>query len=124
MAHHGRSGPAAVPAGNRGSVLNSAKKSAKGPRGRTAKTTAPDRSAGPRPTEGRVWQELKTEANRPIGTGGGKKRGDRQNMDPDPGMRGNTTATKRGNRRNIGLRNDRNPTSVAGRRNRVPNEGG
>lgn len=46
-------------------------------RGRTAKTTAPD---GPNPTEGHVQQELKTETNRPVSSGGGKLRGDRRDM--------------------------------------------
>ncbi len=49
-----------------------------GQRGRTAKTTKPDPNAGPTPTEGKVLQERLTEANRPIGPGGGKKRGDRR----------------------------------------------
>lgn len=100
MASHGRAGKNAVPAGNSPKA-----------RGRTAQTTAPD---GPNPTEGHVQQERLTESNRPIGSGGGKLRGDRRDTHPDPGTRNN------GN-----LRNDRNPSSTAGRRNnRVPNEGG
>ena len=126
MAHHGRAGKNQVPTGNQ--IGAGVQKEGGIPgkvRGRTSKTTSPDPNAGPTAREGNVLQERLTEVNRPIGNGGGKMRGDRQNMTPDPGMRGNATATKRGNRRNIGLRNDRNPSSTAGRRNnRVPNEGG
>lgn len=51
-------------------------------RGRTAKTTKPDLNAGPTPTEGKVLQERSTEANRAMGPGSGKKRGDRRDMSP------------------------------------------
>ncbi|MDQ3625175.1 MAG: hypothetical protein M3463_22305 [Verrucomicrobiota bacterium] len=50
-------------------------------RGRTARTTAPDASAAT-PREGNVTQERLTEANRAMGAGGGKKRGDRRDMSP------------------------------------------
>ena len=114
MAHHGRKGPGAVPPAN-----------APKARGRTAKTTAPDPNAGPEAREGNVWNERQMEVNRPIGRGGGKLRGDRQDTHSDPGMRGNAQSMDRGNRRNLGLRNDRDPRSTAGRRNNnVPNEGG
>jgi hypothetical protein len=92
MSHHGRSGKNSIPAEN-----------AQG-RGRTAQTH-PDPV---NPTKPNHQTELKSEANRPITPGGGKKRGDRQNTDPDPGMRHN--------RENRGLRTDRNPTSAAGRK--------
>jgi|SRR5688572_25684355 len=104
MAHHGRSGPNAMPAGNARA------------RGRTARTTKPDPNAGPVAREGNVLQERLTEANRPVGPGGGKKRGDRQDTQPDPGRRNNERS---------GLRNDRNPNSETGRkRNKTANEGG
>jgi hypothetical protein len=91
MAHHGKTGP-------------------------RGKATRPDPNAGPNAREGNVLQERLTEANRPIGPGGGKKRGDRQDMHPDPGRRNNERS---------GLRNDRNPNSETGRRrNKMPNEGG
>ncbi len=64
-------------------------------RGRTAKTTKPDPNAGPTPTEGKVLQERLTEANRPIGLGGGKKRGDRRDMSPH--YTGNDKHAARGN---------------------------
>jgi hypothetical protein len=102
MSHHGRSGKNQIPGGNAA-------------RGRTARTTSPDHTA-PVPTEGKVLQERLTEASRPIGPGGGKKRGDRQDTHPDPGRRNNERS---------GLRNDRNPNSAAGRRNnKSANEGG
>jgi hypothetical protein len=102
MSHHGKAGRSAVPAGNA--------------RGRTARTTKPDPNAGPVAREGNVLQERLTEANRPIGPGGGKKRGDRQDTHPDPGRRNNERS---------GLRNDRNPNSETGRRrNKTPNQGG
>ncbi len=114
MAHHGRAGKNAVSDGNATRHKNE-KGVGKAPRGRTAQTTAPD-STTPNPREGNVLQERLTEAARPIGPGGGKKRGDRQDMHPDPGRRNNERS---------GLRNDRNPNSVAGRKqNKVPNEGG
>jgi hypothetical protein len=126
MAHHGRAGKRAIPEGN---VAKGPARSAAGvgkaARGRTAKTTNPEGDA-PNATEGNVLQERLTEVNNPIGRGGGKMRGDRQNMTPDPGIRGD--ARRNGKRQagaNAGLRNDRNPQSTAGRRNnRVPNEGG
>lgn len=112
MAHHGRAGPRAVPSGN----VTGGGKSA---RGRTAQTTKPDPNAGPTPKEGSVLRERLTEVARAIKPGGGKKRGDRRDMHPDPGIR-----RKRTNQAS-GLRNDRNPNSVAGRKhNSVPNEGG
>lgn len=121
MAHHGRSGRNAVPAGNttRGPARTKAgaksATSAKSPRGRTARTNKPDANV-PNATEGKVLQERLTEASRPIGPGGGKKRGDRQDMHPDPGRRNNERS---------GLRNDRNPNSATGRKkNKTPNEGG
>ena len=45
MAHHGRAGKFAVPAANRGNGGASAKSTNPNARGRTAKTTAPDRTA-------------------------------------------------------------------------------
>ena len=127
MAQHGRAGKNAVPPGNatKGPTRTKAGP-AKPARGRTAKTTNPDPNAGPEAREGNVLQERLTEVNNPIGNGGGKMRGDRQNMTPDPGIRGNAGRVgKRQAGANAGLRNDRNPQSTAGRRNnRVPNEGG
>ena len=117
MAKHGRAGRNALPAGNatKGPARTKAGP-AKPARGRTARTTKPDATAGPEAREGNVLQERLTEANRPIGPGGGKKRGDRQDMHPDPGRRNNERS---------GLRNDRNPNSAAGRRNnKSPNQGG
>ncbi len=117
MARHGKAGPNAVPAGNRqgqGPATSQIKSQA---RGRTAGTTNPDPNAGPDAREGNVLQERRTEVSRPIGRGGGKLRGDRQDTHPDPGIRAQ--------RDNRGLRTDRDPQSTAGRRrNRVPNEGG
>jgi hypothetical protein len=99
MSHHGKSGRHPVPPGNL--RLNA---------------TKPDRTAGPEAREGNVRQERLTEANRPIGPGGGKKRGDRQDTHPDPGRRNNERS---------GLRNDRNPNSETGRKhNKTANEGG
>jgi hypothetical protein len=126
MAHHGRAGKRAIPQGN--TAKGPARRAAgvgKAARGRTAKTTNPERDT-PDATEGKVPQERLTEVNRPISAGGGKKRGDRQNMTPDPGIRGGARRIgKRQAGANAGLRNDRNPQSTAGRRNnRVPNEGG
>ena len=128
MAHHGRAGKNSVPAGNASKTVPDvmtdlpAKKPA---RGRTAQTNHPDQNV-PEAREGNVLQERLTEVNNPIGRGGGKMRGDRQNMTPDPGVRGN--AARIGKRQagvNRGLRNDRNPQSTTGRRNnRVANEGG
>jgi hypothetical protein len=117
MAHHGRTGKNALPAGNAAKGAARGKAGiAKGARGRTARTTNPDATAGPEAREGNVKQERLTEAARPIGPGGGKKRGDRQDMHPDPGRRNNERS---------GLRNDRNPNSTAGRRNnKSPNQGG
>jgi hypothetical protein len=110
MAHHGRSGKNPIP------PANAARPGGAKGRGRAARTTKADPNAGPVAREGNVLQERLTEANRPM-TAGVKKRGDRRDMQPDPGIR-----AQRGNR---GLRTDRNPTSTAGRRNnRVPNEGG
>ena len=63
-------------------------------RGRTAKTTAPDAST-PEPRKGNVKQERITEANRPIGSGGGKFRGDRRDMSPT--YTGNAKHAARGN---------------------------
>jgi hypothetical protein len=117
MAHHGSAGKNAVPAGNatRGPASTKAGP-AKPARGRTAKTNNPDPNAGPEAREGNVLQERLTEVSKPIGRGGGKKRGDRQDTHPDPGRRNNERS---------GLRNDRNPRSAAGRRNnKTPNEGG
>src|SRR5688500_4690259 len=118
MAHHGRSGKNAVPAANaaKGPARTKVGATAVRSRGRTAKTNAPDRTAGPVAREGNVRQEMLTEAARPIAAGGGKKRGDRRDTHPDPGRRNNERS---------GLRNDRNPRSTAGRRNnKTPNEGG
>jgi hypothetical protein len=119
MAHHGRAGRNAIPDANatkgpaRGKAGMAA--GAKPARGRTAKTTHPDQTV-PNATEGKVLQERLTEANRPIGRGGGKLRGDRQDTHPDPGRRNNERS---------GLRNDRHPNTAAGRKNnKVPNEGG
>lgn len=117
MAHHGRAGKNAIPGGNasKGPTRTKAGSTAKPARGRTAATNNPDRNV-PNPTEGTVLQERLTEANKPIGRGGGKKRGDRQDTHPDPGRRNNERS---------GLRNDRNPSSTAGRRNnKSANEGG
>src|SRR4051812_31797158 len=105
MAHHGRAGRNIIPQGNatkspaRG---NAGTTPAKAARGRTAKTTHPDDNV-PNATEGTVLQERLTEATRPIGRGGGKMRGDRQDTHPDPGRRNNERS---------GLRNDRNPNSA------------
>ena len=111
MAHHGKAGKNAVPPGNTASAGGTSKAA----KGRTAQTTAPDATV-PNATEGKVLQERLTEASRPIGPGGGKKRGDRQDTHPDPGRRNNERS---------GLRNDRNPTSTAGRKqNKSANEGG
>jgi hypothetical protein len=63
-------------------------------RGRTAKTTAPEPST-PTPTEGKVQQERLTEANRPIGAGSGKLRGDRR--DTSRMYTGNRKHAARGN---------------------------
>ena len=115
MAQHGRAGRNAVPPGNARKARTKAG-IGKSARGRTAKTTKPDPNAGPEAREGNVLQERLTEASRPIGPGGGKKRGDRQDTHPDPGRRDNERS---------GLRNDRNPRSTAGRRNnKSPNQGG
>jgi hypothetical protein len=117
MAQHGRAGRNAVPPGNARKGPGGTKAGiGKSARGRTAKTTNPDPNAGPEAREGNVLQERLTEASRPIGPGGGKKRGDRQDTHPDPGRRDNERS---------GLRNDRNPRSTAGRRNnKSPNQGG
>jgi hypothetical protein len=66
-----------------------------GARGRTAQTTSPDATAGPTPGKGKVKQERLTEANRPIGPGGGKKRGDRR--DTSSYYTGNEKHASRGN---------------------------
>ena len=128
MAHHGRAGKHSVPAGNALKTAPDVMKDLpkkKAARGRTAQTNNPDRTV-PKAREGNVLQERLTEVNHAIGRGGGKMRGDRQNMTPDPGVRGQ--AGRLGKRQagaNKGLRNDRNPQSTAGRRNnRVANEGG
>jgi hypothetical protein len=65
-------------------------------RGRTAKTTSPDRST-PDPREGNVTQERLTEASRAMGAGGGggKRRGDRRDMSPT--YTGNAKHAARGN---------------------------
>ena len=126
MAHHGRAGKRAIPKGNTAKgPARGAAGVGKAARGRTAKTTNPERDV-PNATEGKVRQERLTEVNKAIGAGGGKMRGDRQNMTPDPGIRGDARRIgKRQAGANAGLRNDRNPQSTAGRRNnRVPNEGG
>ncbi len=126
MAQHGRAGRNAVPPGN--AVKGPAKTKAgpsKPARGRTAQTTHPDQNV-PNPTEGNVLQERLTEANNPIGNGGGKMRGDRQNTAPDPGIRNNPGRIgKRQAGANAGLRSDRDPRGTAGRKNnRVGNQGG
>src|SRR5688500_7680683 len=127
MAHHGRAGKNSIPAANAQKTAPDMAPStvSKKARGRTAQTTAPDPNAGPQAREGNVLQERLTEVNNPIGRGGGKMRGDRQNMTPDPGIRGDKARNgKRQAGANKGLRNDRNPQSTAGRRNnRVANEG-
>ena len=118
MSHHGKGGRSAVSKGNveRGPARSKTGATNPSARGRTAKTTSPDRTAGPTAREGNVRQERLTESNRPIKPGGGKKRGDRQDTHPDPGRRNNERS---------GLRNDRNPRSEAGRRNnKSANEGG
>ena len=66
-----------------------------GQRANSAKVASPDKNAGPTPTEGKVTQERLTEANRPIGSGGGKKRGDRRDMSAY--YSGNTKHASRGN---------------------------
>ena len=116
MAHHGRAGKNAIPGGNATKRPTRTKAGpAKPARGRTAQTNHPDQNV-PNATEGKVLQERLTEANKPIGRGGGKMRGDRQDTHPDPGRRNNEPS---------GLRNDRNPNSTAGRRsNKSANEGG
>jgi hypothetical protein len=60
-------------------------------RGRTAQTHPDD----VRPTKGAVQNEKRTEANRPIGNGGGKNRGDRR--DTSPLYTGNARHAARGN---------------------------
>src|SRR5687767_11223388 len=109
MAHHGRAGKNAIPAANatKGPAKTKAGP-AKAARGRTAQTTNPDANAGPDAREGNVLQERLTEASKPIGPGGGKKRGDRQDTHPDPGRRSNERS---------GLRNDRHPNTATGRKN-------
>ena len=106
MAHHGRAGKRAIPEDNAAKGPARSAGVGKAARGRTAKTTNPEADI-PKAAEG-------------------KKRGDRQNMTPDPGIRGDARRIgKRQAGANAGLRNDRNPQSTAGRRNnRVPNEGG
>ena len=126
MAHHGRAGKRAIPEGNAAKgPARTAAGVGKAARGRTAKTTNPEGDI-PEATEGKVLQERLTEVNNPISRGGGKMRGDRQHMTPDPGIRGDARRIgKRQAGANAGLRNDRNPQSTAGRRNnRVANEGG
>ena len=127
MAQHGRAGKNSIPPGNAAKGPAKTKAGpAKPARGRTAQTNNPDPNAGPDAREGNVLRERLTEVNNPIGRGGGKLRGDRQNTTPDPGIRDNPARIgKRQAGANAGLRNDRNPQSTAGRKNnRVPNEGG
>ena len=60
-------------------ILGMDRSNAKKPRGRTAATT---KSLDPNPTHRISPQEIRTQANRPIGSGGGLKRGDRRDMHP------------------------------------------
>jgi hypothetical protein len=90
MARHGRAGKNAIPPANRPGqapdtpVVNeevAAEKSKA--RGRTAKTNP----IGPNPTEPHIPQVMRREVTRPQ-SAGVKKRGDRKDTMPDPGMRG------------------------------------
>ena len=60
-------------------------------RGRTAQTVVDD----VRPTKSALQVEKRTEANRPIGNGGGKNRGDRRDMSQT--YTGNAKHRSRGN---------------------------
>ena len=90
MARHGRAGKNAIPPANRPGQapdtpvvkeeLAAEKTKA---RGRTAKTNP----AGPQPTEPHTPQVMRREVTRPQ-SAGVKKRGDRKDTMPDPGMRG------------------------------------
>ena len=53
------------------------------------------RDMGPTPSKPNAPQELRTEANRPISAGGGKKRGDRRDMSKT--YTGNAKHKARGN---------------------------
>ena len=92
MSHHGKARKKPIPS-------NNAKL-----KGRTAAIRPRDVS----PTRPDQPIDARTEADRPISAGAGRKRGDRRDMQPDPGTRAD--------RQNRGLRQDRDPTSVAGRR--------
>lgn len=90
MSRHGRAGKNAIPPENRpGKVamttpvaeeLAAEKTKA---RGRTAKTNP----IGPEPSEPHTPQDMRREVNRSQ-SAGVKKRGDRRDTMPDPGMRG------------------------------------
>ena len=60
-------------------ILGMDKSAAKQPKGRTARTT---KSLDPNPTHRISPNELRTQATRPIGNGGGVQRGDRRDMHP------------------------------------------
>ncbi len=101
MSHHGSSGKGSIPPGNQSS-------------GGAKQASADGAAIQSGQVTGAAPQEVEAEANRPISAGSGKLRGDRRDTQPDPGTRDNH-----------GLRNDRNPTSKAGRQhNSAPNEGG
>jgi len=94
MARHGRAGKNAIPPANRPGqapdtpVVNEelAAETTKS-RGRTAKTTAKTNPGGPQPSEPHTPQVMRREVTRPQ-MAGIKKRGDRKDTMPDPGMRG------------------------------------
>lgn len=113
MSSNAKAGKNAIPPGNQpgGNPMADAEAIAQG---KSAAVTKTDVHAGPAAKERNTWQERQTEASRPIGSGGGKMRGDRRDTHADPGMRNNGS-----------LRNDHNPTSTTGRQNNSqPNEGG
>jgi hypothetical protein len=90
MAHHGRAGKHTIPPANRPgrapatpAVVEELASEKTKARGRTAKTNP----IGPEPTEPHTPQEMRREVNRPQ-SAGVKKRGDRKDTVPDPGMRG------------------------------------
>src|SRR5690349_6925289 len=90
MARHGRAGKNAIPAENPPgkapaipAALDEIASETTKARGRTAKTNP----AGPQPTEPHTPQVMRREVNR-AQSAGVKKRGDRKDTMPDPGMRG------------------------------------
>jgi hypothetical protein len=90
MARHGRAGKNAIPPANRpgqapdtAEVKEELATEKSKARGRTAKTNP----IGPNPTEPHTPQVMRREVTRPQ-SAGVKKRGDRKDTIPDPGMRG------------------------------------